>query len=111
MSIDTATGQMIIFDPYAFYGHQEIELQCWAHNRYHEVPGGSGLKLGKMIRRYEEVVRADEPVDDFEDKVRLSAARNDIASGGIVRKGEREEDWRGILKGEFRFRSSLRTMP
>ncbi|KAH7629759.1 Fructosamine kinase-domain-containing protein [Sordaria sp. MPI-SDFR-AT-0083] len=99
MSIDTATGQMIIFDPYAFYGHQEMKLQCWAHNRYHEVPGGSGLKLGKMIRRYEEVVRADEPVDDFEDRVRLSAARNEIASGGIVRKGEREEDWRGILEG------------
>lgn len=99
ISIEAATGQMLIFDPCAFYGHQEMELQCWVHDRYHDVPGGSGLKSGEMVRRYKQVIGADEPREDFEDRVRLYALRNEIASSGIVRKDEREEDWRGIVDG------------
>ncbi|KAK1774073.1 hypothetical protein QBC45DRAFT_425957 [Copromyces sp. CBS 386.78] len=90
---------MVLFDPCCFYGHCEMELQCWVHDRYHDCPGGSGLKAGEMIRRYQEEVGTDEPVTDFEDRVKLYAIRSEIASGGIVRKGESEGDWRAIIEG------------
>lgn len=59
------TGSPMLFDPCAFYGHNEMDLQCMRSSRY--VLGYDFIKL------YREIVGASEPEEDFDDRNALYA--------------------------------------
>jgi len=61
---DVKTQLPVVFDPCAFYGHHEMDLQCMRGERY-------TIGLG-FVRLYGEV-GASEPTEDFDDRNALYA--------------------------------------
>jgi fructosamine-3-kinase len=61
---DAKTQLPVVFDPCAFYGHHEMDLQCMRGERY-------TIGLG-FVRLYGEV-GASEPTEDFDDRNALYA--------------------------------------
>lgn len=60
IQIDVDTEQPVLFDPCAFYGHNEMDLQCMRGARY-----AIGLDF---VDLYKKEVGASEPQDDFDDR-------------------------------------------
>lgn len=65
IQIDVESGEPILFDPCAFYGHHEMDFQCMRSQRY---------TIGQnFIDLYKNKVGASQPVEDFEDRIALYA--------------------------------------
>ncbi|KAH7634183.1 Fructosamine kinase-domain-containing protein [Sordaria sp. MPI-SDFR-AT-0083] len=59
-------GEPVIFDPAAFYTHNEYELGNWVPERC-----GIGGFEGEFVREYKRLYPPAEPREEFEDRVRL----------------------------------------
>lgn len=63
---DTQTKKPVVFDPAACYAHNEYELGNWVPERC----GFGGLE-GEFVREYRRLYPPAEPVEEFEERVRL----------------------------------------
>ena len=69
---DASTGQTMLFDSCAFWGHNEAELATWRSERY---------QMGRAyIDDYVERMGASEPVEDFDDRNKLYWLRYEFLS-------------------------------
>ncbi|KAL2285723.1 hypothetical protein FJTKL_07729 [Diaporthe vaccinii] len=75
VQMDTDTGQTILFDSCAFYGHAEVDLQAIGEPRY-------ALQMD-MIELYKTEVGASEPQEDYYDRHYLYGIRNDVVVAAI----------------------------
>ncbi|KAL8989416.1 MAG: hypothetical protein Q9169_008365, partial [Polycauliona sp. 2 TL-2023] len=67
---DAMTGEPIIFDPCAFWGHNEADLGPWRAPRY---------RLGRSyMEEYHKHIPISTPVDDWDDRNALYAMRYDL---------------------------------
>ncbi|KAK3949389.1 Fructosamine kinase-domain-containing protein [Pseudoneurospora amorphoporcata] len=72
INMDTG-GTPVIFDPAAFYAHNEYELGNWVPDRC----GFGGLE-GEFVREYKRLYSPAEPRGEFEDRVRLYSFRFEL---------------------------------
>ncbi|KAF2647316.1 hypothetical protein K491DRAFT_723543 [Lophiostoma macrostomum CBS 122681] len=88
---DTNTGELVVFDSCAFWGHNEAELGPWRAPRYH---------LGQLyLERYKEVMGISEPYDDWDDRNRLYALRYDFLLSALYPENS---TFRARAKSEMR---------
>ncbi len=72
--LDSDTGEVIIFDSRAFWGHNEVDLGSWRAPRY---------KMGRpFFREYRRAMGLSEPQEDWEDRNALYAVY-DLVNGRI----------------------------
>ncbi|KAH8597393.1 Fructosamine kinase-domain-containing protein [Bisporella sp. PMI_857] len=68
--LDADTGEIILFDSCAFWGHNEADLGPWRAPRY---------RLGRpYLRQYQKVMEMSEPHADWDDRNALYALRYDF---------------------------------
>lgn len=67
---DSDSGEVMIFDSCAFWGHNEADLGSWRAPRY---------KMGRpFLKEYQRVMGMSEPQEDWDDRNALYAIRYDL---------------------------------
>ncbi|KAL2151692.1 hypothetical protein VTH82DRAFT_6790 [Thermothelomyces myriococcoides] len=65
-AVERGTGKVLVFDPAAFYGHNEYELGNWRPER-------NRFKEGGYFEEYHRHIPRSEPVEDYDDRNALYA--------------------------------------
>ena len=90
---DAHTGEILIFDSCAFWGHNEAELGSWRAPRY---------KMGPPFQEeYHRVMGISEPQGDWDDRNALYALRYDLLVSALFPKTEYGYKFRGMAKREL----------
>ncbi|KAL2167194.1 hypothetical protein VTG60DRAFT_1606 [Thermothelomyces hinnuleus] len=81
-AVDQGTGEVFVFDPAAFYGHNEYELGNWR-------PEGNRLNDGGYFEAYHNHIPRSETVQDYDDRNALHALRFNLQAATLF--PERDE--------------------
>ncbi|KAK4203160.1 Fructosamine kinase-domain-containing protein [Triangularia verruculosa] len=74
---DTATGEPFVFNPMAFYAHNEYEIGNWRAAR-HRLSGK------EYVDAYKECFPPDEPAEEWDDRNLLYSLRFDSAAAVLI---------------------------
>lgn len=90
---DFDTGKVMIFDPCAFWGHNEADLGTWRAPRY---------RMGRpFLEEYQKVMGISEPQGDWDDRNALYALRYDLLVSALFPKTEHGYKFREMAKSEM----------
>ncbi|KAK4170983.1 Fructosamine kinase-domain-containing protein [Triangularia setosa] len=74
---DAVTGESFVFDPMAFYAHNEYEIGNWRAARHR-------LSRKEYVDEYKRYFPPDEPVEEWDDRNLLYSLRFDLAAAVLI---------------------------
>lgn len=90
---DVHSGEMLIFDACAFWGHNEAELGAWRAPRY---------RMGHpFLKEYQKVMGISEPQGDWDDRNALYALRYDLLVSALFPQTEQGSVFKKMAKSEM----------
>ncbi|CAF9913063.1 MAG: hypothetical protein ALECFALPRED_008620 [Alectoria fallacina] len=91
---DVHTGEILIFDSCAFWGHNEADLGTWSAPRY---------RMGRpFLEEYQRIMGRSEPQGDWDDRNALYALRYDLLVSALFPKTEYGYGFRKTAKSEMK---------
>lgn len=91
---DAHTGEILIFDSCAFWGHNEADLGSWRASRY-----GMGHPF---LEEYQKVMGISEPQGDWDDRNALYALRYDLLVSALFPNTDHGYNFRKMAKSEMK---------